>query len=369
MRELASNLLKRVSSAASRIPEPYRRHIPAFALIGGFVWDLLTLGRPDQVYGNLILLMHLILAGGSILLLNVRKSRGEEQLTLTLTAVMQFSFGSLASALLLFYGQSGTLAGNWLFLALFGVFLVGNEVIRHRYSLALFHIGVYYLLLFAYLGLILPVLLDRMGAGVFLASGAVSLLLIAGFMALLYTHAAELIRTNMRSIVLTIGLIFVAMNGLYFLNLIPPVPLALREIGVFHRVERKADAYEVLYEKDIRPFFERLLPWAPHALHYVPNQSAYCFSSVFAPAGLSVPIQHRWEHFNESTGLWRTEALISFPIRGGRAEGYRGFTIKRITEPGLWRCDVETADRVLIGRISFRTVEATSTPELLAGER
>jgi hypothetical protein len=56
---------------------------------------------------------------------------------------------------------------------------------------------------------------------------------------------------------------------------------------------------------------------------------------------------------------------VSFPINGGRAEGYRGFTVAVVT-PGKWRCDVETSGGLLIGRISFDVVDSSSTPSLSA---
>ena len=56
-----------------------------------------------------------------------------------------------------------------------------------------------------------------------------------------------------------------------------------------------------------------------------------------------------------------TTDLIRLPIVGGRAGGYRAFTVKQQVVPGDWRVDVETADRRIIGRVSFR-VEASTEP-------
>ncbi len=341
--------------------ERHGKHVPTLALIAGFGWDILTLGRPDQIYGNILIIVYFVLAGGSIFLLNVRKARGEEGSVILLLALMQFSFGSLASALLIFYGQSGTLAGNWLFLALFAGLLVGNELVRNRYSLALFHVGVFYFLSFAYLALILPVALGEMGLRIFLISGGASLLFIALFLAVLFFAAPRLMKTNAYSTALTIAGAYGALNLLFALNLIPPVPLSLRDIGVFQHVARTGpDSYEILYESEA-PKLIKYSPFYSSPFHFILGQRAYCFSAVFAPAGLDIPVLHRWERFNEELRAWQTEALISFPIRGGREGGYRGYTIKEIETPGEWRCDVETENGLLIGRQRFTAI-AVDTP-------
>ena len=367
MRRFYNAVLAYGNALFLRVPERYRVHIPSAALLLGLVWDFLTLGRPDQVYGNILILVHFVLAGGSILLLNARRARGEGELALPLTVIMQFSFGSLASALLLFYGQSGTLAGNWLFLTLFAAILIGNELVRNRYALAAFHSAVLYLLLFAYFALIVPIALDRMGTPIFALSGAISLVTISGFLGLLYLIAPRETGKNLRSVGTVIALIFVSMNALYAFNLIPPVPLALRSMEVYHHVSRLPQGgYEVLYESASRETLWRFLPFHTPTVHYVPGQNLYCFSAVFAPAGLATPIRHRWESYDAAAGSWQTESLISFPIRGGRDEGFRGFTIKRPTSPGLWRCAVETERGLLIGRTSFNAVAVPTASQLSA---
>lgn len=353
-----------------KIPEKYRWHIPTAALFFGFIFDFITLGRPDQIYGNVIIAAHFVLSGGSIILLNIRKARGEDSMILPLTTIMQFSFGSLASALLLFYGQSGTLSGNWPFLTLLIALLIGNERAHSRYALALFHVTIFYLLLFAYFALVIPIALDSIGTGVFLWSGVVSLIAIACFLGFLYVMVPKQTRANLSSLLWSILIVFCTMNALYVFNLIPPVPLALRSIDMYHHVSRiGADNYEVLYEPGPRDSWRKYFPFYSPFFRYVSGQNVYCFSSVFAPTGLSTPVRHRWQHFDEDTHEWVTEGLISFPIRGGRGEGYRGFTIKKIDQEGLWRCSVETERGLLIGRTSFRGIEVRESPQLVSEAR
>jgi hypothetical protein len=152
--------------------------------------------------------------------------------------------------------------------------------------------------------------------------------------------------------------VFTLFNILYFLNIVPPVPLSLKSIGVYHTLVRNPSGnYTATYEPS--PWF---IFWRDTSNVYrVSNAgTAVCFSSVFAPTGLSAPIYHQWEKYNDDKGRWETVSKISFPINGGRDAGYRGYSDLVVT-PGRWRCDVETQSGALIGRISF-TVRSSDSP-------
>ncbi len=339
----------------------YRRHIPAAALLFGFVWDLLTLGRPDRLFENLVIISYLIIAGGTILLLNLKQRRGEEGNTLPLVALLQFSFGNLASALLVLYGHSGTFEGSLLFFLILGGFLIGNEFLRDRYSLIRAHIGAYFLLLFAYFALVVPIALNDISTQAFLISGATALLTIAAFVGVLFAVNRRVMAKNLLALGLVVGGVYGVFNFLYFVNILPPVPLALREIGIYHGLTRETDgSYIAAYEA---PRWYEFFNTTSNTFTASPGAHAYCFSSVFAPTGLSTSINHRWER-QEASGEWKTLSLVSFSIVGGRETGYRGYSIKTALSAGEWRCSVETPRGALIGRESFTIISATSTPPL-----
>ncbi|NBC01049.1 MAG: DUF2914 domain-containing protein, partial [Bacteroidetes bacterium] len=50
-----------------------------------------------------------------------------------------------------------------------------------------------------------------------------------------------------------------------------------------------------------------------------------------------------------------------YTLRGGRREGYRGYTFKRFMRPGPWRVDVRTDGGRLLGRVWFEA-RAVDTP-------
>jgi len=342
----------------------YERRIAAGALIFGFILDSWLLNRPDQLLDNVILLSHLTIAGGVILLLSMRASRGraESRFALFLPVVLQFSFGSLASGLLVLYFRSGTVAQSLIFFLILGGLLVGNEFLKSRYAQFRFNIAIFYLLLFSYVALTTPVLLRAIGPWVFVLSGILSLALIAGYLWVLVLCARKEMVRHVGPAAGIIGLIFFFFHVFYFMNIIPPVPLAMRDIGIYHSVLKRSDySYLALYEPS--PFYKF---WRNTSATYTlgSTNSAFCFSSVFAPADLEAPIYHKWQYQNPKSGEWEVRSRVSFSISGGREDGYRGYTVKTALIPGRWRCDVETAGGALIGRTTFTAVADTETPEL-----
>ena len=154
--------------------------------------------------------------------------------------------------------------------------------------------------------------------------------------------------------------ILVFMNGLYFLNIIPPIPLSLREAGVYHRVTRAGQDYELSMEKESilqRLFFGK-------TIHVMKNSPVYIFTSVFSPADLNTEIVHVWQRYDENKKEWQTVNKLSFLLKGGRQEGYRGYSLSNNVVPGKWRVYVETKRGQVLGKISFTVKQVFSLPEI-----
>ncbi|MBX4192381.1 DUF2914 domain-containing protein [Candidatus Parcubacteria bacterium] len=347
--------------------EKYERHISAGGLAVGFFFDLIIADRPDSVANNLLLLTYLLLAGVIIIVLNLRATRKLEQEhspePLFLLLVLQFCFGGLASNLLVLYGRSGTLVGSALFLGLLLAMLVGNEFLKNRYAHLRFNVGVFYLLLLTYCLIAVPVfLVHTIGTWVFLLSEAISLIIFGGFLTVLFFVVFRGKERPVREIGIIVGSIFVVFNLFYFLQIIPPVPLSLKEIGVYHSILKESGGgYLAIYESP--PWY---VFWRDTSSTYrlQAGESAFCYSSVFAPTNLEAPIYHRWEYNPKNGSGWETRSRVSFEIAGGRNEGYRGYSQTSNLETGEWRCNVETQNGALIGRTTFTVVESKTPPAL-----
>ncbi len=337
----------------------HHEHVSVAALLLGFVWDSLTFGRADQIFGNVVLVSYLFLSAMTILLLSFYRRRGKGA-PLSLPPIMNFAFGNVASGLLVVYGHSGSFEGSWLFFAMLLAFIVGNEVARDGRAEFTFHISAWYFLLLGYLAVIVPVALGKIGPAVFLVSALASLAVVSVFLvflALILPHSASV---NIKGTARSVGLICALMSGLYFTNIMPPVPLSLTDIGIYHEVERLPSGdYLGVYEE---PRWYEFLRSTRKTFTRTSGEQAYCASAVFAPVRLATGVVHHWEAYDADSEEWQTRAMIAFPLTGGRADGYRGYTVKSDLTPGYWRCSVETEGGALIGRTTFEVVDGL--PEL-----
>jgi hypothetical protein len=142
---------------------------------------------------------------------------------------------------------------------------------------------------------------------------------------------------------------------------LPPIPLALKDAGIYHFVANEEDGYLLKGEKP--RLLESFRKWqVVHAV--VGVESLYAYSSVFAPTDFVSDITHEWQRFDERSKAWVTESRVSFPIKGGRTEGYKGYSVKTAFSQGLWRVNILTARGQLIGRINFRIENVSSEPLL-----
>lgn len=268
--------------------------------------------------------------------------------------VMQFMFGNLFSGYLALYSRSASIAVSWIFVIVIAGLLIGNERFRNLYTRFTFQTSLYFTVLFSFLIFFLPTVLLRIGPWMFLLSGAVSLLAITLFTALLNRLVPEVVHKDLWRTIVVIVMIFTAFHVLYFTDLIPPVPLALKAAGVYHGVTRTSDGSYELFGEPV-PWYEPYLRYNTK-YHATAGENAYVYSAIFAPSGLSTIILHQWQRYNESLGAWVTVSTLRFAIVGGRDGGYRGYSGKSAPSPGKWRVNVITQHGQLIGRISFTVV-------------
>jgi hypothetical protein len=336
----------------------YERLLIPGMLVFGVIVDTITFRSINIRTAFTILIMYAIIAGMVIVFLNIQKTEEvsgslRQYFSLAAPLVLQFTFGALLSASLIFYWFSGALSVSWPVLLLIAFLMVGNDVFRHYYLRPVVQISVYYFILFSLASVMLPYALNSISAWVFVGSGALSLFLIYEYLRISSRWIPHIWRLR-EAFVLPIVLIFIGMNLMYFFNLIPPIPLSLTEADVCHNVVRVDGDYALLAEKE--SFFARIMPGT--TIHVAAGEPVFIFSSVFAPADLNTRIVHRWQRYDEGQGKWIDVSEPSFPVSGGREDGYRGFSHSSNVSPGRWRVDVTTERGQVLGRIRFR-VERT----------
>lgn len=345
-----------------------QRYWLTVAFLLGFVVDNLTLNRVDQVFDNIILLTYVILAAAALLLLysgTVGKLGERYSPTARKYAPLfvQYAFGGLLSGMLIFYGRSGAWVESWPFLVIILAAIYFNETISNRTERLIYNLAIFFIGLLSYSVLVIPVLTGLMGPWIFVGSGLLALIVMYWFTRALYRIIPHFIEMHMKTVVFSIGCVYVGFNFLYFANIIPPIPLSLKDVGIYHSVVRFEDGrYQLKYEEGSWWQFFRD---SDTVFHPQPGGNVFCFAKVFAPTRLNTDIEHHWEYYNTETNEWESRARLGYRIEGGRGDGYRGYTLIRNWQDGQWRCSVETTRGQVLGREVFEVDSSEPTRPLV----
>jgi hypothetical protein len=272
---------------------------------------------------------------------------------------LHFLYGGLLSAYVVLYFRSSTGARPALFLALLVGVMGLNEVPRIRRAGYSLRLGLYGFCVLSFLIYFFPIVLGRIDGWVFLLSLLSSAAVVWQVSRWLAAPNADRSADRQRLCAPAAGvLLFIAV--LYFLRLIPPVPLSVQFQGIYHDIRREDGGYTLVYQepppwvfwrRDSRTFARR----EGDRLHY--------FARVFAPTGFEHRVIIRWEMLDPSSDTWTTTDRVPLDVVGGRAEGFRGFAVKSNVTAGRWRVTAETDDGRAIATLSFRVEDDAGTDE------
>ncbi|MCK6501839.1 DUF2914 domain-containing protein [Myxococcota bacterium] len=338
------------------------------AFVGGFFLDALTLRRVDDVGDNLQLTLYLL---GAALLLVLERRAWHGRATLGLVARhrgaarlgLQFFFGGLFSAYVIFYSQSATFGPSLLFCLLLAALMLANELWFEDLRPDLPQLALWFFCALSYLLFAVPTWTGQLGFATRFAAGVLALLFSTGLLALV--HWGEVVdlappregppttfRQALPANLATWSGMWGALLLLIALGAVPPVPLALAEAGVYREVRRDGDQVVLSYERP--PWWA---PWRDdeRVFAHQDGDRVYVFTAVFAPGGAGVRILHAWEHQQED-GSWQETDRIPFDMQGGRDGGWRSWTAKRNVSPGRWRVRVLSEHGDRLGRVDLEIV-------------
>lgn len=342
------------------------RHLGAMVFIWGFITDIITFVFLDISLVNLVFAVYLALAALAIFLGHLLSSNPPENPSIRyksalvlLPLVAQYLIGNLLSGFLIFYTKSSVLHASWPFLILIAVIFIGNEWFRRYKDRITFMAVLLFFTTYAYAIFALPLFVLSLGAYVFLGSTAIALISFGIFLILLYKAGRLKLKESILPIVGSSLFITVLVSSAYFSGLIPPIPLTLKEGGIYHSVERQGGQYVLQGEKE-RPWYDL----RTHVVHATPGESLSAFTAVFAPIRFGTVVVHRWQRYDEEKGVWVTHSRVAFPIAGGRIDGYRGYSETANPLPGEWRVRVETENGQVIGQMRFRLERVNTLPVL-----
>lgn len=338
--------LHKMDLPTHRLLANLKHGFPVLAFFGGFLWDALTLGR--RVKASDFWQLGAMLFGAALIIVwlarrhhfSVPEPRAEEGLSGRLRnllwqapyLLLQFFFGGIFSALFILYFKSSGHLGTALMAALLGGLLVGNEFIGKRYgqrftlTWGLFGLNAILLMNFA-----LPHAAGSLNPAWFYVSTAGGALL---------AHGVHRFSPGRPGRILPAWGVAAALLLAWHFDMIAPVPLVKREIVVGQQFSQHDGRYSLQIEEAPGWQFWRDLSGT---VHVPAGGRLYGVSAVFAPLGVSAPLEHRWEYL-DAKGEWRTATRIRFQASGGREKGFRGYSYVHNPVPGEWRLIVATQD-------------------------
>jgi MFS family permease len=347
----------------------FERPISSLSLIGGFVFDALTLTRVDEFWENFWVAGHLLIVAVCIFLINLKENENKNEVEnpdrahFWLVNILQFFFGGLLSTFLVFYFRSGTLGASWPFFAILAAAFIANESLKRHYTRLAFQISLFFLSLYLFAIYLVPILFHEIGPWIFVLSGVISLVTLWIFLQLLKYSSREKFSRSRVPLFLSILAIFTAMNALYFFNLIPPIPLSLKDGGVYRSLVVNGPGHYTV-ESDDQGFFGFLQ--LESTVHINAGSPLYAYSAIFSPAEFDTTIVHEWQFYNASTSKWTTASTVTLGVIGGSDGGYRTFSIQGdVQKSGKWRVNVETTRGQVIGRLDFNVVLTSTTPTFI----
>jgi hypothetical protein len=356
------------------------RHISTFMFVSGMTGDILKLTSVPISFAVMLLGGYTVTAIVATMIEHYlfihERTEGPflRGLRVFLAFVAEFMIGCLLSGILVFYTRGAAITASWPFVLLLVVVLFGNEIFHSYRERLAWRCTLLFFTIYAYVIFALPTLTHYLGQYTFYESTAVALVVFALFMFVLWLLGRRRFNASLKEILAGISLVLVIVIGSYFTGIIPPIPLALRDAGVYHSIAHSIDAagdsvYAVQAETSTDPWWD-FLHLIPDTVHVTPSDSTLSvFSAVFAPTELTTAVVHRWEKYDTSTHKWVTIAEIAFPIDGGRNGGYRGYSTLSDITPGKYRVSIELISGQVIGQISFNVVSSDTEPVTYTEEK
>ncbi|MBL8030213.1 MAG: DUF2914 domain-containing protein [Candidatus Doudnabacteria bacterium] len=342
----------------------FERWLMPLTLLVGFVIDYLTFVSINVNTALWLLGAYLALLGFFIAFINlydagVLGSR-LKWLRLYSPLALQFFFGGVLGNSFIFYWFSSSLYVSWPFIFLFVVLMVFNDVFRHEFLKLKYQIPFYCFLSFSVFSVVLPFALKSLNPYFFVLAGILALL----YSLLFYWAIAVFTKPN-KTTTFFAGIVsfvvFFTMNGLYFFNLVPPVPLVVRESLPAYGLERKNGTYVLKVEE--QSLWQKL-GWQK-TMYVKTGERVYVFSAIYSPSNLNTKILHEWEYKDPKTKAWVAKDKLEFNLVGGRVEGFRGYSWKTNLNEGDWRVYIKTLRGQTVGRVDFTVKKSDKTPDLI----
>jgi hypothetical protein len=357
----STGTLRRIKLYAAR----NERRLALAFFVAGFLFDILTLGRIDAgltigqqavyLFAVTAVLVHVLL--GEEATNAPSGGRWKRWYLEYRKPAIHFLLGALLSAYTLFFFKSSSLLVSFGFMGVLVGLLLVNESARFKALGLPFKFALLALCYLAFSAYVTPVMVGQMGLGVFLLSMAAGCVPLAAV-------AFGITKRRKRAILVPLACVLIVFLAFYLFRLIPPVPLSIRFMGVYHSVERSDAGYRLSHERPAWRIWHKGDQW----FSAQPGDKVHVYFRIFSPARFSDQVRMAWYRHEGGSKGWMLHDSIPIRILGGRQEGFRGYGVKSNYQPGKWKVHVETTDGREIGRLYFTVEAAPHGPRALVAE-
>ena len=338
--------------------ERNERSVTVLSFVAGFLFDIVTLSRIDSWLSIGQQVVYLVVIATALTQMLLEQGRPQLELDKMFffkrwyyqyrTAIVHFLFGSMLNLYTIFFFKSSSLLVSFSFLAFLVLLLVANESKRFK-SLGLpFKFGMLSLCVLSFFAYVVPILVGSIGLLVFLSSMPIGCLPLIGLGWWVRARAPQLFPLARKQIYLPLSLVLLGFFVLYYFRVIPPVPLSIPFIGVYHSVERTEQGYRLGHERPQWRFWHN----GDQEFLARPGDKVFVFFRIFSPTRFSDQVLMRW-YWKDGARGWTLQDSIPIKIVGGREQGFRGYGFKSKYQPGAWKVQIETTDAREIGRVYF----------------
>ena len=339
------------------------RWLSACFFVFGFLDHLITFGAFPLSTEIIIFEIYLTFIALCTLFAHISSDRpGRIMRALAVLAPLaaQMAIGGVLAGFVVFYTRESALSVSWPFIVFLAIIFIGTEFFRSYREHLVFQTALFYFSLYALYIFALPTYIGALNERVFFLSTLIALLLFGLYLLILGAFGWQRLRQMITPILLSVAGITAAVMLAYLTDIIPPLPLALRDGGIYHSVVHEGNGYLVQGEQP--------KPWwhvGAQQVDHVPGTPLYAFSAVFAPGSFGTSVVHEWQFYDPTAKAWKTRSIIAFGVTGGREAGYRGYSLISDPEPGKWRVRVETLTGQTIGEFRFTVVNIPVEPALV----
>lgn len=331
--------------------------------LGGFIFDILTLSDIDNLFSIAQQITYLLITG-SILYYEFLVPLGAAHIHPRLEKIwnyrkliFHFILGSILSLYSLFFIKSASVFSSLIFVLIIMGLMVANEFKAVQDSGLNIKLSLYMICIFSFFCMLFPVILGFVGWVPFLLALGMSCLFLWAVYQLLLRKIQDQHVLVRKLITPSASVIFLFLV-FYMIGWIPPVPLSVQNMGIYHKIEKKDSKFILYHEKPSWRF------WHNGDQDFVAQNGdqIYFFARIFSPARFSDSVILHWSYKDPRKG-WVSTDSIPMQISGGRQDGYRGFAVKQNYTAGEWKVSVQTTDNREIGRMYFNVTKTDSTNE------